>query len=244
MSNMDNDELSKDNIEIIYNFYKKELSVYALLYKHIWFPTILFITSILLYMVGVVTIIIFFDEEMFVLAVLGVLISVIPTSIFLKSQSEKYIRGNFGLGRSRLLKISDAIQKLQYKKMKEKLDELHYDSSEKIDDLIDHLDTTTEKTKLEQLLPFSILALLILPIWNGYVDFRYNVLLGSQETASVYTEVFHVILSLFVIGGIVIWLPAYLIVVFIRSILLFKFNRQYDLCNMLRRISHNLKKNA
>ncbi|PWW02503.1 hypothetical protein DFQ01_109128 [Paenibacillus cellulosilyticus] len=226
--------------ELVLKYYKEDLSAYRLIYSKM-VTTYLFLTGIPVFCIGIY----FFIRNPNVsnndLWGVACVIYFYMFTLLLDSGAKKYVRKNFHDSTKTISPLGYAIKAEQKRLLKIELKNSGYKSSENVDDLINMYDNKNEKSKLERLLPFSILVLFWLPIWNEYVGFRFSGLLREIQDKSVYTEAFNLVWRLMAIGA-VLWLFVFLVVKMIRLIFLNSNNRVENLCDILKEISHELKK--
>jgi hypothetical protein len=226
-----------DEEERVLKIYK-QLSSFNLLYKNIKISTFFFLFSIVTYTVGMVGV--FYnikDNTKAAYFGIGILIFMVA-SVVLNQRSKAYIRKHY----TYIDRISVSMNIERIKRLKIKLRGLGYTKSEQIDDLIENIDINNEKSKFERMLPLSILVLILIPIWNEYVGFRYNALLRDVDGNIIYSKVFEIGLHISLIGIFVVWIPSVIIVIIVRTIFLVNINKRENLCKMLRQLSHHYKK--
>ncbi|MBE1446080.1 hypothetical protein [Paenibacillus sp. OAS669] len=240
---VDNNSEIEDTVSLIMKFYSKDLSIYSLLYKNIKFSFYLFCISVFAYFAGVLSLLYnsaSLEKNSSWNWLYFSLVGLFFIAAFnLDWRSKKFVYSNYG---NKFDSYRKQLEAEQIKRLKYELLQLNYDSHEKIDDLIEQIETISEQSKVERLLPFSIFILIVLPIWNEYIGFRYNGILRDITDQKVYSDVMILIGSLLIIAIVLIWIPAFIIVKVGRMIYLKKVNKQNNLCNILKRISHNYKR--
>lgn len=224
------------NFQNVLDYYKKELSAFSLLYKKLW-TTYFFLAGIPIFAFGMFWMF-KHPNEVKLLSFVCLLYFFVLT-LLLDSKAKKYVKKYFSVGSQTIATLSMAIRSEQKILLKNELQTLNYTDPEQIDDLIEYYESKNEKSKLERLLPFSILVLIFLPIWNEYVGFRFNGLLRDVTDHTVYNQALN-LAGLLMLMGVFLWLFVFIVVKMVRFIFLNRNNKIENLCDILREISHEL----
>jgi len=230
--------IQKNFPEEIRKYYKKHLSNYDIVYKHLK-VTYLFYVSIPIYCIGVF--LVFYRNGAYSYLSLPLFLPFVLAAILVPRNSRRFLSKQFGFEIKNLLHMYQVIQAHRVKEMKDILYTSNYDTTDKIEDLIEMLSATHERSKFEKLFPYSLLAILMWHIWGEYVGFRFNTLISFYNKTEWNTQALWLVPKL-VIVALIIWVFLVLVVSTFRMFLLYKISRDETLCTLLREILHEMKR--